>query len=170
MGKEPTTAEEKAQIAYDKLAIMHVTAKISQAQDDRDFAGYQACFTETILIDQPMVPGWKPTRMTAAEWTNNGLSRLSEFDATHHRLSNHEIYVDGEEAACVVDLSAVHLMTVDGELKTWTLGGRYHMRLQRQDDGRWLISERALKVRYQFGDLSLIDKANAKAEAKKAAR
>lgn len=160
------TVEQMAQLAYDELAIKKLLSKLAHAQDNRDFQAYRSCFTDTIVIDQPMVPGWKPVRMSAEEWTNIGLPRLAEFDATHHRLFNHVIDIEGDEASCVVDVSARHVLTVDGEKKTWDLGGRYHLRLQRQGDGGWLISERALRVRYQLGDETLIDKVNARAQAK----
>lgn len=150
--------------ADDRMSIMQTVSRLAQAQDDRDFHAYESCFTETILIDQPMIPHWQPKRMSAKEWTEMGVSRLRQFDVTHHRLFNHVIEIEGDEARCVVDLDATHLLTVEGETRQWDLGGRYHLRLKRVGS-EWLISERALKVRYQLGDLTLIDKALARAEA-----
>ncbi len=160
-------SEEVGRRAWDEISIVSLLSRLSQAQDNRDFDGYRGCFTDTVLIDNPMIPGWKPTSMSADEYTNTGLPMLAEFEATHHRLFNHVIDVQGDEATCVVDLSAVHLLKVGNETKTWTLGGRYHMRLRRGAGG-WLICERALRVRYQLGDLTLIDKVIARAKAKAA--
>jgi hypothetical protein len=160
------TPEAMAQHAYAELAIMKTLARLAHAQDNRDIAAYKGCFTAMIVIDQPMVPGWKPVRMSAEQWANIGVPRLAGFDATHHRLCNHVIDIDGDHATCVVDVSAMHVLTVDGEKMTWAVGGRYHLRLQRQDDGDWLICERALRIRYQLGDETLIDRVNAMAAAK----
>jgi hypothetical protein len=161
-----TTRGERGLHALDELAIKKLLSSLAQAQDDRDFDAYVKCFAETILIDQPMISGWKPVRMSSKEWARIGLARLALFDATHHRLFNHVIDIDGDDARCVVDLSAIHLLTVDGVKKDWSVGGRYHIRLRRQSNGAWLITERALVVRYQMGDESLIEKVNAMAESK----
>lgn len=147
----------------DRASIIQTLSRLAQAQDDRDFAAYESCFWESVLIDQPMIPNWKPQRLSAREWTRTGLTRLCGFDVTHHRLFNHVIDVEGDDAGCIVDLDATHLITIDGETRRWDLGGRYHLKLKRAGD-RWLISERALKVRYQSGDLTLIDEALKRAE------
>jgi ketosteroid isomerase-like protein len=157
----PITPEEMARSAYAQLAIMKTLSKLAHAQDNHDVDAYAACFTDMIVIDQPMVPGWKPVRMAAREWANIGVPRLARFDATHHRLFNHVIDIEGDEATCIVDVSAMHILTVDGEKRTWSVGGRYHLRLARQSNGEWLISERALRIRYQLGDETLIDRVNA---------
>jgi SnoaL-like domain len=159
----PITPEQMAQHAYAQLAIMKTLAKLAHAQDNRDIDGYAACFTEMIVIDQPMVPGWKPVRMPAKEWASIGIPRLARFDATHHRLFNHVIDIEGNQASCIVDVSAMHVLTVDGEKRTWSVGGRYHLRLNRQPNGDWLICERALRIRYQLGDETLINRVNAPA-------
>jgi ketosteroid isomerase-like protein len=148
----------------DRTAIIQTVSRLAQAQDNRDFEAYESCFTETILIDQPMIPNWQPKQMSAREWTQIGLTKLAGFDLTHHRLFNHVIEIDGDEATCIVDLDSTHLFTEDGQTKRWDLGGRYHLRLKRLGS-KWLISERALHVRYQLGDLTLIDKALSRAEA-----
>jgi SnoaL-like protein len=161
----PSTPEEMARQAYAQLAIMNTLSRLAHAQDDHDIDAYAACFTEMIVIDQPMVPGWKPVKMSAREWANIGVPRLARFDATHHRLFNHVIELEGDEASCVVDVSAMHVLTVDGEKRTWSVGGRYHLRLMRQSNGDWLICERALRIRYQLGDETLIDRVNAPGES-----
>ena len=151
-----------ADIVADELAIRKVVAKLARAQDDRDFISYRTCFTDQILIDQPMVPGWKPTLMSADEWTNTGLPLLAEFDVTHHRLCNHMISIDGDTATCEVDVSAVHQVIKGDDVGTLTIGGRYVLAMRREQ-GEWLISERALQVRYQIGDKSLMTKAISRA-------
>lgn len=159
---------DACQRAWDEISIVKTVSKLACAQDDRDFAAYESCFTETIIIDQPMIAGWKPTKMLASEWTRIGLTRLSGFDVTHHRLFNHIIDVQGDDATCVVDLSALHIINEEHATSSWSVGGRYHLRLRRVS-GQWLISERALKVRYQMGDMSLLEKATNRALARAAA-
>src|SRR5690606_16690987 len=118
----------------------------------------RSCFTDRILIHQPMIKGMEPTEMSADEWTNTGLPKLAGFDVTHHRLSNHVVDVDGDQATCDVDVSAIHQIFEGDRVDTLTIGGRYHLKLRREN-GRWLIHERSLDVRYQIGDRSLMDKA-----------
>jgi hypothetical protein len=146
----------------DELAIRRVVATLARAQDDRDFASYRSCFTEQITIDHPMLPGWKPTLISADEWTKTAIPLLAEFDVTHHRLCNHITSIDGDTATCEVDVSAVHQVIDGDDVGTLTIGGRYILALCRQQ-GEWLISERALHVRYQIGDKSLMDKAISRA-------
>ncbi len=165
MAQLANTPAEIAQRAWDELAIIKTVSKLGNAQDNRDFAAYRSCFTETILIDQPGIPGWKPKRMSADEWTNTGLPVLACFDLTQHRLFNHIIEVDGDEATCTVDLDAIHLIKEGDQTKLWEVVGRYTLRLQRVGD-RWLICERAPKVRQELGDLTLKDKAFARAAAR----
>src|SRR5262245_21857284 len=162
MAQVSQTPAAIAQRAWDELAIIKTISRLGNAQNNSDFAAYRACFTDMILIDQPGIPGWKPKRMSADEWTNTGLPVLASFDLTQHRLFNHIIDIHGDEATCTVDLDAIHLIKENGQTKMWEVVGRYTLRLQRAGD-QWLVSERALKVRQELGDLTLKDKAFARA-------
>ena len=151
----------------DELAIIRVISTLACAQDDVDYEGYRSCFSDQVLIHQPMIDGWEPTLMSADEWTMTGLPKLAGFDVTHHRLFNHIVDVDGDVASCEVDLSAIHQIIENGATDTLTIGGRYSLRLRREG-GQWRIFERSLRVRYQIGDPSLMAKAISRADQRAA--
>jgi hypothetical protein len=56
-----------------------------------------------------------------------------------------------------VDVSALHWVH-NAEPDTLTIGGRYRMSLERSGTG-WLISRRAMEIRYQIGNPDLMRKA-----------
>jgi len=141
----------------DEREIGRLITQLARAQDAKDRDAYRRCFTDAIEIDMPTIPGWQPTTMPSEEWADRAISILAGFDATHHRLSNLLIDVDGDTASASVDVSALHWVQ-DAEPDTLTIGGRYRMSLERSGTG-WLISRRAMEIRYQIGNPDLMRKA-----------
>jgi hypothetical protein len=138
----------------DVLAIMKVVSTLAQAQDDRDFDKYRSCLTDEIFVEQyPGEENWTPRTVSADEWVRGVLETLSSYEVTQHRLFNHVIEVAGDDATCVVDVTAVHkqlqgAVPVDG----YTLVGRYSLKL-RCEEGQWRIWARSLEYRFGEGDL-----------------
>jgi hypothetical protein len=138
----------------DVLAIMKVVSTLAQAQDDRDFDKYLSCLTDEIFVEQyPGEENWTPKTVSAQEWVGGVLETLSNYEVTQHRLFNHIIDVEGDDATCKVDVTAVH-MQLQGPASTngYTLVGRYSLKLRR-DEGQWRIWARSLEYRFGEGDL-----------------
>ena len=159
-----------AQRAWDELSIMKVISKLAHAQDNLDREAYRNCFTDKVMLTESvMFPGWKPKEIPVEELMENYFAGLEKFDAGHHMVFNHIIEVDGDEATCVADLYGVAVFIEDNESKTSCLGGRYFLRLRRQQ-GEWRIYERAVTVRYRGeGDPVFRAKVAARAEARSTA-
>jgi hypothetical protein len=135
----------------DVLAIMKVLATVTHAQDDRDAVKYRSMLADEIHVHLPMVPGDVPRTMSADDWVENAIAGYAPFYATHHQLFNYVIDVDGDHATCDVDMCAVQQeYENDGEINTWTIGGRYYNHLRRIN-GQWKISARTLEYRYHTG-------------------
>ncbi|MEO3781178.1 nuclear transport factor 2 family protein [Micromonospora sp. B11E3] len=133
----------------DELDVLKTLSRLARAQDDRDREAYVSCFTDTVLLTRSAVlEGWQPKEIPAAELADLYFAELKKYDAGQHMVFNHLIDVDGDEATCEADLHAVAVRTEDGRARTTFLAGRYDLRLRRVD-GRWLIHQRAVTVRFQ---------------------
>ncbi|MFG1955738.1 nuclear transport factor 2 family protein [Micromonospora sp. NPDC048830] len=133
----------------DELDILKTLSRLARAQDDRDREAYVSCFTDTVLLTRSAVlEGWQPKEIPAAELADLYFAELKKYDAGQHMVFNHLIDIDGDEATCEADLHAVAVRTEDGRARTTFLAGRYDLRLRRVD-GRWLIHQRAVTVRFQ---------------------
>jgi hypothetical protein len=169
MADTPMTGQALAQRAVDELAIMRTTARVARAQDDRDPVAYRKCFTDSVFLHEAVIiPNWTPQEISADELTRLTMESLGKLDIVHHMVFNHVIQVDGEEATCEADLFGVSGLIEGETTSTSQLGGRYVLRLQRHG-GEWLIRERSIRRRYGFGDPTLRARADARAQAAKAA-
>jgi hypothetical protein len=128
-------------VLLDEREIGRLTT-LALAQDTKDRAAYRRCFTDTIVLDTPIMPGWQPATISPDEWADQAMLILAGFDVTHHRLTNLIIDVDGNTASAAVDVRALHRV-LDAEPDTLDIGGRHHLTLDRTPKG-WLISSRAL--------------------------
>ena len=154
--------EQLAQRAWDEVSIIRTVSRVAQAQDDLDYPAYCSCFTDQVLLSSAVIiPNWKGGEIAVAELAQKTFDVLSRYDAVHHMVFNHIVDVQGDDATCVADLNAVSVLIEDSEPKACTLGGRYFLRLRRQD-GEWRIRERSVTTRYQFGNQTILAKASAR--------
>jgi hypothetical protein len=155
-----------AQRAWDETCIKRTLAEVAHAQDNLDPIAYRKCFADKVLLSSAvMFPNWEPKEIPADELTRMTFESLGKADAGHHMVFNHLIDVSGDDATCSADLYAVSVLIEDGRTSSMSFGGRYFLRLRRQD-GKWLIYERSIKERYRFGDLTLGARAAARAKAR----
>jgi hypothetical protein len=162
--------EAMAQRAWDEVSIMRTLARVARAQDDLDPVAYRKCFADRVMLVATVMFGdWEPKEISADELTRMTFDRLGKMDAGHHMIFNHVIEVDGDNATCDADLYAVGVLTEGEKTSSAAAGGRYFMRLIRQA-GEWAICERSVKLRYRCGDLTLAERAEARALARKVAQ
>ncbi|HEV7257927.1 MAG TPA: nuclear transport factor 2 family protein [Bosea sp. (in: a-proteobacteria)] len=138
------------ELVVDELAIRKLLARLAQAADDRDAAGYRACLAETVRAE----PSEEAAPIPADDYVRASMARLSRAHWTQHRLANPviDIQPDRQRARARVDL-VVDLAVTDteGEQHRLTLGGRYDIGLTRRS-GTWLIDRRWLRQLYADGD------------------
>lgn len=162
MARQFANTEEMAQRAWDEISIVRTISRVAQAQDDLDYAGYCSCFTDTVLLSSAVIiPNWTGGEISAGELALKTFDSLSRFDVVHHMVFNHLVEVEGDAATCVADLHALSILIDDSVPHTFTIGGRYFLRLRRER-AEWRIWERSVTSRYQFGDQSILGKAAAR--------
>ena len=150
MAESFKSTEVMARRAWDEVSITRTLARVARAQDDLDEEAYCRCFTEKVLLTTAvMFPDWQPKEITARELARMTIEALSKRDAVHHLVTSPIIEVDGDVARCEADLFAVSLRTEAGKSIATMMGGRYKLRLIREN-GEWLICERGITARYQF--------------------
>jgi hypothetical protein len=152
MGGEVSDRGAIVRQLWDRLSIIDVTARVAHAQDDLDFGAYVACFTDKVVLSAAVIiPDWNGGEIEAGDLALRSFDRLSRLDACHHLVTNHVVEVSGDDATCVADLTAVSVVLDGGLTRAMTTGARYFLRFRREGQ-RWLICDRAVTARYQFGD------------------
>lgn len=142
--------------------IVQLVSRSAQAQDSRQWDSYVELLDDSVLVNKPLNP--ELVRMSGREYVEMIRETLDAFDVTHHQLTNHVVWVDGNEASADVDVSAYHQLNDGDAAETITVGGRYHFTLNRTDRG-WLIAGRSFSKRYHIGDIGLIERARRRAQA-----
>ena len=145
-------------------AIKETLLALARAQDARDASGYRACFADQVLIDQPNIPGWKPSVISADDWTAMAMQHLKTFHRTRHTVSDFQIQMEGDDAVCSARSRALHIMIENGVENSWEAIGTFSLRFKRIG-AKWLIVARALKVEQELGDLQMKYRAAEKAAA-----
>lgn len=138
------------ELVVDELAIRKLLARLAQAADDRDAAGYRACLAEAVRAE----PSEEAAPVAAEAYARASMSRLSRANWTQHRLANPVIDVasDRHRASVRVDVVVdLGFTNPEGEQHRVTIGGRYEIGLTR-GSGAWLIDRRWLRQLYADGD------------------
>lgn len=133
----------------DKAEIAELLNGYAYGVDRRDWALYRSIFADPLSVDL----AWSgvATTMTADEWTAMVAATLAPFDATLHRMTNIAIVVDGDEGTLTCQMTARHMIEIDGIQNVHMLGGRYEHSVARVD-GRWLIAGLKLVITIEQGD------------------
>jgi SnoaL-like domain len=149
----PTTL---AQLA-DRAAIADVIYGYAHGIDRRDWILYRSIFDDVVDFDFFTWAGIRQ-KYAADEWVSMVRSTLACFDSTQHTFTNLVIDLNGDNATCVVNMTARHNLNVDGKAESQTLGGFYTHRLRRTASG-WRIAACALMITWEEGDRALFEKA-----------
>jgi hypothetical protein len=150
----------------DRQAIVDLLIQYATGVDRRDWALYEACFTDPCEIDFSSWNGRPAATMPAAEWARKVRSTNGNFDATQHLSTNHVVTFDSADTAtCVSYMQAQHWFSAErlqclgaraGEPRWCTLGGYYTNSVVRTATG-WRISSCRLTVTWVTGDPSVFD-------------
>jgi len=131
----------------DALAIQHVAFTYASANDDRDIAAIDACFTPDgsfglrIAGQDPIGPFDPSTTPTRSDFFSADLG--AQTDQRRHVVTNLR-FVE-VEADRVVTLSYFTLMVTDGGVTRALTTGVYRDVMVRNDGG-WLIAEKWLEL------------------------
>ena len=122
----------------DEAALRRTAELYAQGADRRDKALWAAIFTEDCLLEAPGMRLKGRAQIVAA------LDIMAQlFTATHHRVHNQVVTIEGDNAHGETYSVADHLSVADGRttILTWTI--RYQDRWRREA-GQWRFAHRAL--------------------------
>lgn len=121
----------------DWLAIHNLKARYCRLLDTKDWAGWQALFTEDFVLDTTGSGGSRIEGAAAAVQVVRG--SIDQTITTHH-VHTPEIEVNGDEATAIWAMQDRNIWPNGRKLLGF---GHYHERYRRVD-GEWRIAESAL--------------------------
>lgn len=129
--------------ASDSDQIRQLLIRYASACDRRDADLLASCLHDDIEIVLPDLPP-----MSGSALAENTIAMLSDmFDATQHRLFQHDAIVEGDQARCETYCTAAHLFKERrngmGVIDEWAI--RYQDQLARTDQG-WVFTRRELLI------------------------
>lgn len=144
----------------DRAAIADLLNGYAYGIDRHDWPLYRSIFTDELAIDLAW-SGLGET-MSADAWVAIVKRTLEPFDATLHRMTNIMITLAGDHATLAAQMTARHMIEIDGAQQIHMLGGRYEPDVVRTSHG-WRIAKLRLVVTMEQGDRSLFEIASARA-------
>lgn len=129
--------------ASDSDQIRQLLIRYASACDRRDAALLASCLHDEIEIVLPDLPP-----MSGSTLADNTIAMLSDmFEATQHRIFQHQAIVDGDLAQCETYCTAAHLFKErrdgKGVIDEWAI--RYQDQLARSEQG-WVFTRRELLI------------------------
>lgn len=134
----------------DRFAIIDVTIAYCWALDTGDWAALDDvfCADGTAELGSPSV-------LDLAEIKKRVRSVLEPLDDSQHIVTNHQINVQDDRAACRSYLHAQHVRNGVPGGDNLVIGGRYEDTLVRTTDG-WRISHRRLVTMWREGNPAVV--------------
>ncbi|GGC34259.1 hypothetical protein GCM10011371_21990 [Novosphingobium marinum] len=142
----------------DRQAIAALLNGYSYGIDLRDWSLYRSIFADSIAADF----AWSGVNQSfdADEWVALVCSTLAPFDATQHSMTNIDIDLNGDEATLRCQMSARHVLVLDGAEHHHMIGGHYVHDVVRTGTG-WKIRRLCLTITWEQGDVGLFERAAA---------
>lgn len=138
----------------DHAAIANVLTGYSYGVDMRDWPLYRSIFVDRLEVVLP----WMDIHETVDtdDWVARVAQTIAPFDGTQHRMTNVAIALDGDEAWLHTQMTARHMLVIDGTEHIQSIGGYYRHRVVRTGDG-WRIACLGLFVTWEQGDRGLFE-------------
>jgi hypothetical protein len=150
----PQTAPLTIETLIARAEISDVVNRYPTGIDRRDWALFRSCFEDEIDHDFESFTGIPLTHLVTDDWVASVRGGLSGFDATQHISTNHVHEIEGDQAACVSYMVALHYLVDGPERRMHGIGGYYTNRLRRGPEG-WKIHACKLTVTWEMGDRAL---------------
>ncbi|CAI4218912.1 unnamed protein product [Parascedosporium putredinis] len=132
--------EKRLRILEDKDAITSLLNRYCNTADDRDWVSFGQCFTEDGVM---CFENWGDVvgqeKITAAAG-----GAEDRFEGLQHSMTNQQVDVDGDEAACRCYLWFAATMDRSKPHEYHAFGGHYRFKFRRTAEG-WRISQMQLK-------------------------
>ena len=143
----------------DRAAISDVVHAYATGLDRRDWKLFRSIFMDTIEMNFRSV-GLRSGNYDAERWVADARRLFAGFKATQHTSTNHVHDLRGDEASCVSNMQAEHVVEIDADegidpaADRWTIGGYYENGLVRTRDG-WKLAKVTLNVTWQSGNVDV---------------
>lgn len=132
------------------LEIQQVVARFANSFDLKDWAGLQACFTETLYTDYSDLRGTPPETVSAIDYVKSRREALDHL-RLHHLVSNYETnFLDANTATCLVSM----IVWRKADVEDFSTHCIYNFKLVKQKEN-WKISEITQKVLWSEGSSSI---------------
>ncbi len=142
--------------------------------DTRDYVLLRSVFTDRITMDFADYSGQPAQTLAADDWVANCKVLFDGLDATQHVMTNPLVDVAGNEAQCLMYMKAEHFLGSPnkkpnkkpnqnpnedtGDDGGYAIGG-YYTDLLSKIDGHWRIHAVTLKLFWQRGNRSIMERA-----------
>ncbi|MBE7535943.1 MAG: nuclear transport factor 2 family protein [Anaerolineales bacterium] len=134
-----------------QLQIQKVIARFANSFDLKDWAGLQACFTESIFTDYSDLRGTPPQTISAVDYVKSRRESLDHLKL-HHLVSNYEIdFADSNSATCRASMIVWRKAGEENESSSHCF---YVFQLTKQDSS-WKISGITQKILWNEGNSSV---------------
>jgi hypothetical protein len=131
--------------AEDERAVVALTVAYAWAIDTKRFEDLRDVFAPSATAD--LVRDC-PTVDDIVAWVS---AVLQPLDASQHLVTNHQVSVDGERAACRCQVQAQHVRRGAEGGSTYVVGGHYEDDVVRTPEG-WRLAHRRLVVTWTSGN------------------
>ena len=144
----------------ERFAVEDVIKRFGLAIDLRDWAMFEACLDDRVLMDlDPRVGDPPDIGLPKKAIVANARNEFEKYDATLHLYSVATLDFDDAGAAVRTNFVAHHYRKDEPGDRVFIQYGIYMHRLtKREDDQRWLITEWHQDVRFATGNRALMDR------------
>ncbi len=127
--------------------------------DERNWDAWATIFDDPISTDFSGIdPSFAPATIARADHVAGTRAVLSEFDATHHMITNIDVTLSGDTASARAAMRAEHWLGGLRGSARYTMFGVYENEFRRGATG-WLITHLSLRVVRDEGNLDVWAKA-----------
>jgi hypothetical protein len=125
--------------AEDRIQIIETCTRMAWCIDDRDWEGLTGLLADRVMVDYSSSFADPAVEVSARSFVRNLSSVLENLMATQHLVASHVVTAEGEDARCVSNVQATHLLDNSTGDSLWTAAGKYSMSLSRTPEG-WRIA------------------------------
>jgi len=143
----PPDSAEPLQWLLDRAAISDLLIEYARSVDERDWDAFAALWADDAIFALPMIEVRGRDAIVAAASEPGG---VSQWDATHHINTNHEIRIDGDTATARAYLIGTHVRRAQAPNEHSEGGGWYDCTFRRTPDG-WRYASSRLSITWHTG-------------------
>jgi fermentation-respiration switch protein FrsA (DUF1100 family) len=138
----------------DREQIIDAVNSVAMCADRRQWAACRSYFVDEPFIDYSSLSGQPGSKVKADELIKGWSVFLPKFKFTQHFITNHEVEVNGDTAACRSYVHAIHFLPYAEGGELWGVYGTYDHKLVRTSSG-WKVSRMTFHLLYQEGNKNI---------------